>query len=152
MGEIRRYSTATPNPQPPVVPPTTAVKGGDVVQIDSKATYYNGKPMPDWVKNQTWIVSEARGDRAVIDKNTAGTNSINSPVNVKFLSVVNAPVFKPYLVRIANPLTIRKGAGASHASAGTAPVGVYTIVEEQNGWGRLKSGAGWIPLANLARV
>ena len=28
----------------------------------------------------------------------------------------------------------------------------YTIVEEKNGWGKLKSGAGWISLAYTKRV
>lgn len=31
-------------------------------------------------------------------------------------------------------------------------VGVYTITEEQNGWGKLKSGLGWICLDNVTRL
>lgn len=30
--------------------------------------------------------------------------------------------------------------------------GIYTIVEEKNGMGKLKSGAGWINLAHAKRV
>lgn len=30
--------------------------------------------------------------------------------------------------------------------------GIYTIVAEDNGWGKLKSGAGWISLAYTKRV
>ena len=29
---------------------------------------------------------------------------------------------------------------------------VYTIVEEKNGWGKLKSGIGWISLSYVAKV
>jgi len=56
--------------------------------------------------------------------------------------------FTPYLVRItANKLNVRASAGA-HYKINTAVTkgGVYTIVAEQNGWGKLKSGAGWISL------
>lgn len=55
---------------------------------------------------------------------------------------------KPYLVRIiADKLNVRAGAGA-HYKINTVVTkgGVYTIVDEYNGWGKLKSGAGWISL------
>jgi len=59
-----------------------------------------------------------------------------------------ASAFQPYTVKVtANVLNIRKGAGTNHAVVGTIKdKGVYTIVEEKSGWGRLKSGAGWISL------
>ena len=64
-------------------------KKGDLVSISKNATYYNGQTMPSWVKNQRWYVKEIpKGDRVVIDKNEKGTNSICSPVNSKYLSVV----------------------------------------------------------------
>ena len=54
----------------------------------------------------------------------------------------------PYLVRIiADKLNVRAGAGAHHKINTTVTKGgVYTIVDEENGWGKLKSGAGWISL------
>lgn len=53
----------------------------------------------------------------------------------------------PYTVRVdAENLFIRSGPGTDYASKGYIPQGVYTIVEEKNGFGRLKSGAGWISL------
>ena len=55
----------------------------------------------------------------------------------------------PYRVKVtANVLNIRKGPGTSYAVTGQIKdKGVYTIVQEQNGWGKLKSGAGWISLS-----
>lgn len=55
----------------------------------------------------------------------------------------------PYTVKVtATALNVRKGPGTGYAITTTIrDKGVYTIVEEQNGWGRLKSGAGWISLA-----
>lgn len=48
----------------------------------------------------------------------------------------------------ASVLNVRKGAGINnHPIATTVRKGeVYTIVGESNGWGKLKSGAGWINL------
>lgn len=53
-----------------------------------------------------------------------------------------------FLVKVtANCLNIRKEPNARSKKTGEiTDHGVYTIVEEQNGWGRLKSGAGWICL------
>lgn len=61
---------------------------------------------------------------------------------------------KSYLVKItANVLNVRKGPGTSYAVATQVKKDeVYTIVEEQNGWGKLKSGAGWISLAYTEKV
>ena len=60
----------------------------------------------------------------------------------------------PYLVRVAiDDLNIRKGPGMSFAKTGKyTGKGTFTIVEEQDGWGRLKSGAGWISLAYTSKV
>lgn len=58
-------------------------------------------------------------------------------------------VFKPYTVRIdVDALNVRSGPSINHPVTQVIfNKGVYTIVEEsENGWGRLKSGAGWINL------
>ena len=59
-----------------------------------------------------------------------------------------------YKVRVtATALNIRKGPGTSYAATGQIrDKGVYTIVKEQNGWGYLKSGAGWIALKYTKKV
>lgn len=60
----------------------------------------------------------------------------------------------PYLVKItADTLNVRNGAGMKYKVNKQVKVGdVYTIVEEKNGWGRLKSGAGWICLDYTKKV
>ena len=66
----------------------------------------------------------------------------------------------PFLVKVtAKDLRIRKGSGTDTAWTGKyVPPGVYTIVEVKAGkgsdvgWGRLKSGAGWIALSYAKRV
>lgn len=55
----------------------------------------------------------------------------------------------PFTVKvIINDLNYRKGPGMNYAVNGQTGRGVFTIVEVQNGWGKLKSGAGWIYLEN----
>lgn len=66
----------------------TDLKENDVVKISDNATYYDGGKMPEWVKANKWIVKQVKGDRAVIDKSVDGKSSINSPVNVKYLTKV----------------------------------------------------------------
>jgi N-acetylmuramoyl-L-alanine amidase len=49
-------------------------------------------------------------------------------------------------------LNIRTGPGTSYKSKGYIKPGVYTIVETQGSWGRLKSGAGWIHLSYAKKI
>lgn len=60
----------------------------------------------------------------------------------------------PYRVKVSIPdLNIRKGPGTTYSKTGKCTgVGVFTIVEEQSGWGKLKSGAGWICLSYATRM
>lgn len=53
-----------------------------------------------------------------------------------------------YKVKItASVLNVRKGVGVNHPITTTVRKGeIYTIVSESNGWGKLKSGTGWINL------
>lgn len=53
----------------------------------------------------------------------------------------------PYQVKITTKeLRIRKSPSTSARVMGYTGVGTFTIIKEQNGWGYLKSGAGWIYL------
>ena len=61
---------------------------------------------------------------------------------------------QPHLVRINTlNLNVRNGAGTKYRINNVVKRGeVYTIVEEKDGWGRLKSGAGWINLSYTVDV
>lgn len=64
-------------------------------------------------------------------------------------------VEKPsYRVRItADALNVRSGAGTQYKINTVVHKNeVYTIVGEKNGWGKLKSGAGWISLKYTKRI
>lgn len=65
----------------------------------------------------------------------------------------------PFMAKVtATCLNIRKGPGTNYGVNGYAKKGVYTIVEVSSGqgssagWGKLKSGAGWISLDYTTRL
>ncbi len=80
---------------------------------------------------------EANGSTAPEQPAPEGTTPTPEPEQV--------PEF-PRQVQTAAPVPIRKGPGMGHRITGTAPRGKHTILEEADGWGRLKSGKGWIDL------
>lgn len=127
---------------------------GDLVSVLSYAKYYNGSSIPDFVKKQNWYISEVSGDRVVIDRNEDGSNSIQSPINSKYLVLVRKKAALPFFVRVdISRLNIRTGPGTNYSLTGKyTGKGAFTIIEVRNGigsnsgWGKLKSGAGWISL------
>ena len=53
----------------------------------------------------------------------------------------------------ANTLNVRNGAGTKYKINKQVKYGdVYTIVEEKNGWGKLKSGVDWIRLDHISKI
>ena len=80
-------------------------------------------------------------------------DKVQAKVNA-LLSDNKVESFKPYLVKItATLLNVRAGAGTSYKVNTTVRSGeVFTIVDEKNGWGKLKSGAGWLNLKYTKKV
>lgn len=68
--------------------------------------------------------------------------------------------FKPYKVKVRiNKLNIRKGPGTIYETTGRyTGIGIFEIVDEKpgkgsdKGWGKLKSGAGWISLDFATKI
>ena len=148
------------NPKPAEPKPTVkAIGKGDIVSLAKNAVYYNGSDVPDWVVGKQWIVKEVSGDRAVINKSTDGKYAINSPIHTKYLTVAKKNSGLPYMVRVdIDDLYIRKGPGKDHDKNGFTGKGVFTIVDVQSGsgsksgWGKLKSGLGWISLDYAKKI
>lgn len=67
---------------------------------------------------------------------------------------IQSKVDTSYKVKVtANRLNVRAGAGKKYSISTTIKKGeVYTIVAEENGFGKLKSGAGWINLSYVEKV
>ena len=87
---------------------TSSIKKGDLVSIKKGAKYYTGKSVPTWVLNTKWYVASVSGDRAVIDKSDDGLLSINSPINVSYLTVVKKTTTPT--IKVGSTVKVRKGA------------------------------------------
>ena len=99
-------------------------------------------------KNKYTIVEEKNGWGRL--KSGAGWISLSY---TKKVAASTGTTFTPYLITTTcDVLNIRSGAGTGYSVVGAirevaGKKNKYTIVEEKNGWGRLKSGAGWISLS-----
>lgn len=109
-----------------------------------------------WFANKScpgdWLYSRLGNLAEEVTKRLGGTTGTTTTENASQA----APETKAtnYRVKItATVLNIRKGPGTNYAVTGQIKdMGVYTIVEESNGWGKLKSGAGWISLAYTKKL
>lgn len=111
-----------------------------------KGTFIIDKVQNGWghlKSNAGWIYLE-NASYVTIGKTTAGSSSTAS----------STATSASYLVKVTvNALNIRKGPGTNYGTNGTITnKGTYTITETQNGFGKLKSGAGWICLDYTKRV
>lgn len=153
--------TETPKvePEKEVKPIVLAV--GDVVTLTADAKYTSGKTPAAFVFTKKLYVRAISGDNITIS--TLKSGAITGIVHRKYLkkdgqttttTTTTAPKNEvPYLVQVKRTdLYIRKGPGTSYGTKGVIPKGVYTIVEEQNGYGKLKSGAGWIALSDVIKL
>ena len=115
---------------------------------------------------KTWSDSKSQKGAYKILSNAKKCADANPGYSVFDASgkVVYAPVASaadvPFLVKVSiSDLNIRKGPGTDYAKTGKfTGKGVFTIVEVKSGkgstagWGRLKSGAGWISLDYAAKI
>ena len=73
-------------------------KVGDTVSIVEGAVYTTGPKVPSWVRKKAWIIKSINGSVAIIDRSADGYSAINSPIDVKYLVLVQsapAPVPTP---------------------------------------------------------
>ena len=119
---------------------------------------YDGKPAQLYRVRKTWQNSSSQiGAYSILANAKEAADKVGSAYGVFDWcgkEVYRPPGQKvPYLVRVTKTLEIRKGPGTSYGKADRkCQIGIYTIVEVKNGWGRLKSGAGWIQLNKTEKV
>ncbi len=89
------------------------------------------------------------------DKDKLWKSEFWNKLGVETPAKVETPAeFKPYTIQITcSWLNVRDGAGTQYkVNAAIRDKKKYTIVEEKNGWGRLRSGIGWICLKYTKRA
>lgn len=90
----------------------------------------------EYVQKLTRIIKEHDLTRFDVVKNESNTEPV----------IKSAPKTE-FQVRVTSDvLRIRRGAGLRYDAVGYTGKGIFTITETCDGWGKLKSGAGWIYL------
>ena len=84
--------------------------------------------------------AKAKADETGLTVYDSKGNAVYTPVPEKKADV-------PFLIRVKTGMNIRKGPGTNYPAYRDCPVGVFTIVETDGDWGRLKAG-GWLYIAN----
>ena len=129
-------------------------KVGQVIQFNGTKHYKSSDAIqgyickPGKVKvNNVYRVGKSRHPYMVIAVSGGGSTAYGW-VDATDLQEIAVKTFMPYTVRVtANVLNVRSGPGTRYkVTTSIKKNEVYTIVEEKNGWGKLKSGAGWISL------
>lgn len=152
------------NPEGVAVYPTI-VKGidfkvGDEVKLIPNAKYANGLETPKWLQLKKLYVREILSNGNIVvstQKVGAITGSIKPSQVVPYTQeiVINATSsFSPYIITVtAQTLNVRSNPGTSYKiNTQIHKNELYTIVDEKDGWGKLKSGAGWIDLRYTAKL
>ena len=106
-------------------------------------TTSNIKRHYDWTKKDcpTWLISGKFGYTWSWFKNQCAGAATPTPAPSTGVKV-------PYTAKIlVEDLNVRKGPGTTYEVSTVVKKGQsFTIIEEKDGWGKLKSGAGWINL------
>ena len=128
------------------------ITSGGVIVRPTKKTLYRVRRSWSDAKSQIGAYSVLENAKAKADANP-GYKVFDDEGNVVW-EKDKPTAFKPYKVQVTtSALNIRKGAGTNYAVSGSIrDKGVYTIVAEKDGWGKLKSGAGWISLAYTKKL
>jgi hypothetical protein len=123
--------------------------------------FHDTKTGSDWIRNNTTNIGEAICHGlcdyfGVTYKKTASTTTSSTSASTSSSTSKSSE----YKVKVTiSDLNIRKGAGTNYATTGKyTGKGVFTIVETKSGtgstkgWGKLKSGAGWISLDYAQKI
>lgn len=102
------------------------------------------KKIPVWQLDAD-ITITVRGGKA-----TARQGSKVITWDVPFGKGDPVPAGVPYLVKVSGTIPILSAPAG--AKVKDCPAGIYTIIEETSGYGKLKSGAGWIQLSKVKKV
>ena len=130
---------------------SSGFKVGEKVRVKESATQYaTGQALAWFVKGSIYEVTKVAGDQLLLSDIISWV-WIDDVEKVSANNVVSTAY--PFLVQIiCDELNIRQKADFNSKIVGTVKRGeVYTIIQEENGLGKLKSGAGYISL-NLKYV
>ena len=138
-----------------------------LTDYDAKDSGSNSGEVIRWYRvRKTWADSKTqKGAYKILDNakkcadQNPGYKVFDADGKVVYEPKVEEAVKVPFLVKVSiSDLNIRRGPGTDYGRVQFCPIGVYTIVEVKSGagssagWGRLKSGIGWVSLEFVQKV
>ena len=130
----------------------------DVKVSDEPIAWYRVRKSWDDSKSQKGAFKILENAKKCADANPGYSVFDVDGVNIYTPKASTTPAV-PFLVKVSiSDLNIRKGPGTNYNRTQYIPIGIYTIMEVKSGkgstagWGRLKSGVGWISLDFVTRV
>ena len=120
---------------------TSTIKVGDKVKVKTTATHYaTGQSIASFVKGSTYEVTKINANKLLLSDITSWVWDYDVE------KVGSTSSNQEFMVRIiCDELNIRKEASFDSKIVGVVKKGdAFTVVAEQNGLYKLKSGAGWI--------
>lgn len=125
---------------------TSNISVGDKVKVKATATHYaTGQSMASFVKGSAYEVTKVDGNKLLLSDIVSWVWDYDVD---KVESTTQSSSDNSFLVEIiCDELNIRQQADFNSKVVGTVKKGeVFTIIGEENGLGKLKSGAGYISL------
>lgn len=132
---------------------------GDAVKLLPGAVYASGGIIPVKAFNKKLYIrgkGKVKGTYMIAAGLTGAIyGAVKADMLIPYTSeVVGTSNFNAYIVRILNDNTpVHSGPGLKYVKKLTlAKDTAFTIVAENNGWGKLLSGAGWVELAKTKKI
>ena len=104
---------------------------------------------------------KSNGDIIISTKKSGAITGVVKPSflvpydqNTSAIATSKNDSFKSYLAMVTtNILNVRSGPGTKYKiNTQVKKYEIYTIIEEKDGWGKLKSGAGWVSLEYMKEM
>lgn len=142
----REYSKDTPTPITPVaIEQSYDFKVGDEIALKPNTTYMSGRTIPAWIFSAKLHIRQINDDSIVFA--TFKDGEILGIVPKKNVILISSPFEQYDVIVTSSAVNVRSGPGMSYKINLTVHRGdILTIIEEENGWGRIETDLGWINL------
>ena len=142
----REYSKDMPKPTIPVViEQSYDFKVGDEIALKPNTTYMSGRTIPAWIFNAKLHIRQINDDSIVFA--TFKDKEILGIVSKESIILISSPFEQYDVIITSSAVNVRSGPGMSYEINLTVHRGdILTIIEEEDGWGRIETDLGWINL------
>lgn len=128
---------------------------GDAVKVLPDATFISGNKVPSDVINTKVFIKDIKNGNYVIATSLKKSAALGI-ISDKFLKIYtdeNEAVIDPYYIKIpTNNFPVYQSYSKNSGVITRLDKGLFTIVNEKNGFGKIKIGQGWIELDKVEKI